>query len=108
MYVQIAGGGASRAFVRRTYRGTTVRGALVIAGNWTILITSVLARRRGARHISMIPVIGGVLVFGACIGLAIGPKLGVLALVLDPACVGMVVAALLLRARHPARDARRH
>ena len=61
-------------------------GALVAAGNIGCLVTSYRTRR----HISMIPVLGGPIAFGACVVLPIGWQLGLIALVVDPCCAPMV------------------
>ena len=74
--------------------GVFALGVLLIAGNWTCLMSSC----RG-NHMSMVPPLGAVLVFLACTHLPIGWKLGALAFVIDPPLPAVLVGSVLMLVR---------
>jgi hypothetical protein len=64
-------------------------GALISVGNWGLMLRWYIARKYG----SMVPFIGGLASFAGCaLSPAIGWKLGLLGLVVDPGCALLMVA----------------
>jgi len=62
--------------------------------------TSVVEMRRSNRYASLVPVVGGVLLFaGAALVPAIGWKLGLLGFVVDPGCLFLILHCLFVVAR---------